>query len=210
MKPWIVATALTLSTFALGQDTKLGTKPDLALSKPVASTAPSIGGLEVVQLVVALVVVFCLVKYVLPKLVAKFGRKLTSPATSSIRIEESAHFGGGNLQVVSVRGKTILLAVTQSGVSFLTDLTDTQPQPDQPAFFELLDQAKEEEIEPVVTEEPVVKAVIETPEPKVVPNANKAQKAAKAYGSKPESKPVDELDADDLQARLKRLSKLVG
>ncbi|MCU0316571.1 MAG: flagellar biosynthetic protein FliO [Fimbriimonadaceae bacterium] len=123
----------------------LGTKKDLAVvAAQTQSTTPLVGGVELLQMVLALVVVVALLKFGLPQLIAKFGKKISTEAGSSIRIEETAAFGGGSLQVVSARGKTILLSVTQNGVHFLTDLTEPThaKRIEEQAFFELLDDAK--------------------------------------------------------------------
>lgn len=144
--------------------TTLGTKPDLQTTGGKTS-GPAAGGFDLIQMLLALGIVAFLLKVGLPKLVGKFGKRLTPKLNSSIEIEESAAFGAGNLNVVTVRGRTLLLAVTQSGVSCLADLTEppTQTKKEEPAaFFELLDRAQDEP----VTDSPVF-AVAEIPEPDV-------------------------------------------
>jgi flagellar biogenesis protein FliO len=114
------------------------TKPDMVAKAP-ASPVPV---LDLLQMLVALGVVFALVKWGLPKVVAKMGARLSTPVGSAISVEESAAFGGGQLSVVSVRGRTLLLAVSPQGVTCLADLTEQpSPAPEQPAFFEVLDSA---------------------------------------------------------------------
>ena len=114
------------------------TKPDMVAKAP-ASPVPV---LDLLQMLVALGIVFALVKWGLPKIVSKMGARLSTPVGSAIAIEESAAFGGGQLSVVNVRGRTLLLAVSPQGVTCLADLTTAAPaRPEQPAFFEVLDNA---------------------------------------------------------------------
>ena len=107
--------------------------------------------------------------------------------------------------MVSVRGKTLLLAVSQAGVNCLADLTDSEAKEDDvPAFFELLDKAKESE----PTEEVVTRAAVQIEERPVA----KANPKVKAYAQQAQAEPEvasDDEISKDLQARLKRLSQLV-
>ncbi|MBL8065375.1 MAG: flagellar biosynthetic protein FliO [Chthonomonadaceae bacterium] len=129
----------------------LGTKKDIATSKPTAS-GPIVQPMDLIQMVVALAVVGFLVKWLVPKAVAFFGKRITTPIGSTIRLEESATFGGGQLQVVTVRGKALLLSVSSGGVSFLADLTEEAPVNDPPLFMDVLDQA--DPTNAIVSEEP--------------------------------------------------------
>lgn len=117
----------------------LPTKPDLVLSSP-SSAGPSIWPL--VQALFILGVLFALVKWGGPKLVGKLGKRLSTGLNSPIQLQEAAQCGVASLQVVEVRGRTLLLASGPQGVSFLTDLTEQPDQPKSTAFFELLDQAE--------------------------------------------------------------------
>ncbi|MBX3097286.1 MAG: hypothetical protein KF812_10525 [Fimbriimonadaceae bacterium] len=117
----------------------LPTKPDLVLSSP-SSGGPSLWPL--VQALFILGVLFALVKWGGPKLVARLGKKLSTGLDSPIQLQEAAQCGVASLQVVEVRGRTLLLASGPQGVSFLTDLTEVSGQRQDAAFFELLDQAE--------------------------------------------------------------------
>jgi flagellar biogenesis protein FliO len=117
----------------------LGAKPDLVVP---TTNASGVGLVDLLQMVVALAIVFALLKWALPKVVAKMNKRLSAKDGSSITVEESASFGGGSLQIVTARGRTLLLCVAQSGVTCLADLTGPAPKhDDQPAFFELVDRA---------------------------------------------------------------------
>ena len=134
-----LAALFALSATALSFAQGIGTKPDLVVKTP--QNSGGVGAMDMVQMVVALAIVFALLKWALPKLVSRMNKKISTKAGSSITIEESASFGGGNLQIVSARGRTLLLCVSQSGVSCLADLTDATPKKDEPAFFEMVDKA---------------------------------------------------------------------
>jgi flagellar biogenesis protein FliO len=131
---------LFLSVLANAQEPGLGTKPDLVVRTPESSSI--IGAWDLVQMVVALAIVFALLKWALPKIVSRMNKKLVAKDGSSITVEESASFGGGNLQIVTARGRTLLLSVSQSGVTCLADLTAPKSETkEEPAFFEYVDRA---------------------------------------------------------------------
>lgn len=118
----------------------LGTKPD-PLTSAAASSGGGVGLMALVQMLVALGIVLVVVKWALPKFASSFNKRLAPGVGSSIKIEESAAFAGGNLYVVSVRGRDLLLASSQSGVACLADLSGHAPAA-EPDFGDLLDQAR--------------------------------------------------------------------
>lgn len=137
MKVYATLSALFASALTMAQG--IGTKPDLVVKAP--QNAGGVGVWDMVQMVVALGIVFALLKWALPKLVSRMNKKISTKSGSSITIEESASFGGGNLQIVTARGRTLLLCVSQNGVTCLADLTESTVKKDEPAFFEMVDQA---------------------------------------------------------------------
>jgi flagellar biogenesis protein FliO len=143
MKLRLTLGATLLTSLCAAQGESLGTKADIVTSAPRGSSV--VNGWDLVQMVVALAVVFALLKWALPKVVARMNKRLVTKAGSSISIEESASFGGGNLQIVSARGRTLLLCVSQNGVTCLADLTEQKGHKEEPAFFELVDQATEKD-----------------------------------------------------------------
>jgi hypothetical protein len=110
---------------------------------------PSAGGsgaglMPFFQLLVAVGIVFALLRFVAPKLLAKFNKRLVT--TGGIQIEESAAFAGGNLYVVTARGKSLLLSVSSGGVACLADLTTATPEApkEEPVtFMEILERAED-------------------------------------------------------------------
>lgn len=155
MRVLATGSALLAASVAFAQDVALGTKPDIVLATP-QQPAPLIGAWDLAQMLVALGVVFALLKWALPKVASRLNKKVVAGSDSSIRVEESASFGGGNLQIVTARGKTLLLCVNQSGVSCLSDLTEEGTKSSEKAFFEIVDEAEG-------------RAVVEMPEPVVAP-----------------------------------------
>ena len=91
------------------------------------------------NVLLALGIVYGLLRYAMPKVLARMNKRLVTGAGSAIKVEESASFAGGSLYVVSARGKTILLAVGSQGVRFLTDLTETPTAPEPPSFGDLVE-----------------------------------------------------------------------
>ena len=233
--------ATSLSAWSLAQEaatTLVGTKPDIVVNQPT-QPQPVVNGFQFVQMIVALVVVLGLLKFVLPRIVGKVGKGLHTGLNSSIRVEESASFAAGQLHIVSARGKSILIAVTPQGVTTLADLTEeptAAKQPEEPAFFELIDQAKAEP-EDVLRDRAVVETFegeeeeeagetvdltsllqaarqkLEAQEatPKPATGSATRQAASKAYGNAPAPKNAsDEISPEELKKRLDRLSKLIG
>lgn len=184
MRSWAAIGALLLSVGAQAQGALDSAKKDLNLPSPSTTNSPGVGAMQLLQLVVAMAAVLFLMKWLLPKLVAKFSKKLNPSLSSSIRIEESASFAGGMLYVVTARNKQLLVCASQQGVSCLADLTDpidTPPEP--PAFFELLDQAGTK------PSADLFMAAVSVPE---------------------EDPPAPQMDPKEVKAALERLERLAG
>lgn len=142
---------------------EFGTKSD-PIGAGVTSTASTgLGLMPFMQMLVALGIVLLLIKFVLPKAVNKLNKRLVTGVNSTINIEESAAFAGGNLYVVTARNKTMLLSVHASGVNFLADLSEPNTQPDPPLFMDILDR-EEQKPTPSYTPEQFAndRAVVET------------------------------------------------
>jgi len=131
--------AIAVPCFA-GPPTVFGTKADTA---PSPSQTPGLGFMPLLQMMLALGIVLVLIKYVLPKLLGGINKKLVTKSGSGIDIEETASFAGGQLYVVSVRGKTLLLGSSQAGVACLADLGPKKSKTEQPLFMEMLDKETE-------------------------------------------------------------------
>lgn len=184
----------------MGNET-LGTKQDIRLSEPSSKPTGAIGGGDLLQMGVALAVVLVLLKFVVPKLVTKFGKQTIGKSKGGIVIEESAAFGTGHLNVVAVRGRTLLIGVTQQNVSLVADLTEptiaeATPEEVEPAFFELLDQAQEIEEAPVA----VTDIVDEDP-------ADRRSRIQNFFtATRKDVAEEIEYDEEDVRARLDRLT----
>lgn len=154
-------TILCLAGLAGAQDGLLGTKAS-AIAAPTSSGG-GMGVMPLIQMALALGVVMLLLKFVLPRMVGKMNKKLTTNTTGGLQIEESATFAGGTLYVVRARTKTLLLSVSTQGVNCLADITEPEVKT-EPDFEDLVQQAPGDKA-PVV-EEPIVEApqsaVIET------------------------------------------------
>lgn len=133
---------MVMSSVVLAQTGALGTKKNVSTSpidtSPSASALP---GMQLLQMLVAIGIVVVVLKFILPKFIAKANRRLQPTLGSSISIEESATFAGGNLVVVKARSKTLLLCVSPQAVTCLADLTEPVTAPEGRAFFEVLDDA---------------------------------------------------------------------
>ena len=156
------------SSFALAADGLLGTKGDgtSALQGPTSS-----GG-NLLQMIIAVLVVFGLMKFFLPKMVAKFGGRLNTNVGSAIKIEESASFQGGMLYLVSVKDRSLLLGVAGTSITTLADLGSINKPDLGPTFMEMLDVADETK---AVNTEPI--ETVEAPEFAVVETGSQAQDA---------------------------------
>ncbi|MBA4291408.1 hypothetical protein C0431_00380 [bacterium] len=187
---------LLAPVFLRAQD--LGTKADIVTSVPRTqgvTAGPQMG--QFLTLMVALGIAFVALKFWAPKMIGKFNKRLTTPLGSPITLEESANFATGNLQVVTVRGKSLLLAITPQGVTFLAEVPSKAPDDPVPAFFELLDQ---QSVEPK-PQKIVTKAVVEMQEDE--PAEVKPDARVKAYGA---AKSGDV--RDDLKSRLEKLQRI--
>ncbi len=140
MKAIATILAAILAVLATSQSPLTGMKDDVLTSSP----APASSGIQpLVHLVIVVVVLFALIKFVLPKLLLRVTNRLSPSIDSSIKIEESATIGTGGLYVITVRGKTLLVGASSTGgLSTLADLTEADKEERAvPAFFEILDEA---------------------------------------------------------------------
>lgn len=128
-------------------------KPDAI--QPMETAGAGMGVMPLLQMMLAMGIVLGLVKVLLPKIATKLNKRLSTPVGSAIRIEESAAFAGGNLYLVKVREKELLLGVGTNGVTCLADVTGPV-KPEPPAFLEVLEQ---EEAKAVVPNNAVVEAL---------------------------------------------------
>ncbi len=157
------------ASFVNADDGILGTKNDAV--SPLQGPASSGGSL--LQMIIAVIVVFGLMKYFLPKLVAKFGGKLNPGIGSSINIEESATFQGGMLYLVSVKDRSLLIGVAGTCITTLADLGSANKPNPGPTFMEYLDVADESK---AINTTPTSESV-ETPEFAVVESGIQAKDA---------------------------------
>lgn len=201
----LTLTGILAPVFLLAQESQnaLGTKGNLISSEPTSAAAagPNLGFAQFLPMLVALAIIFVLLKFVAPKMIGKFNKRLSTPLNSPIFLEESASFATGNLQVVTVRGKSLLLAITSQGVTCLSEVPSKAPEDPTPAFFELLDK---ESVEPrpqrIVTHAVVEEPIEEKPKAKAHP-------ASKAYAS--QTKTTEKQPSrEELIARLAQLQKL--
>lgn len=116
---------------------QFGTKKDALVS----ASGQAGSALPLFQMLLALGIVFALLKFGLPRVASKLNKKLVTGVNSSIRIEESANFAGGSLYIVTAKDRTLLLSVGTNGVSLVSDLTPASRAPEPPLFSEILAQS---------------------------------------------------------------------
>lgn len=127
---------------SFADDGILGTKGDTTSAFQHTQS----GGGNWIQMILALVIVLGAMKFVLPKLMspkllAKLGGKFSTGLNSEIKIEESASFPGGNLHLVTIRGRSLLLGTTASSITTLADLGMKPENNPGDAFMDILDRA---------------------------------------------------------------------
>ena len=143
----VLTAAIALSAFAWAGDGFLGTKSS-PTAGPMAADGGGVGFMSFLQMMIALAIVFALLKFVLPKVASRLNKRIVTKIGSEIRIEESAAFAGGSLYIVSAKSKTLLLSVHAQGVSCLADLTEPKSEPEQPAFQDIVDREMEGPLQP--------------------------------------------------------------
>lgn len=153
MRLWAALTYIGLlasSALAQGESESIysATKKDVATG--VSSSGDGGASLmPLLQMALAVTVVVFLLKSFMPKIVGKLNKSLSTKTGSAIKIEESATFAGGTLYIVNAKSKSLLISVNGTGVSCLADLTEANPQPSAPAFFEILEEKTAEPKKPV-------------------------------------------------------------
>lgn len=168
MRAFLVLIGATWGTIAFAGDGFLGTKAS-PVAGPMSADTGGAGFMPFLQMMIALLIVLALLKFVMPKMVTKLNKKLVTGVGSAIRIEESAAFAGGTLYIVSAKSKTLLLSVTSTGVTCLSDLTDGIAKVEPPTFQEIVDKELEGPLQPL--------AVVD---PKVIEDSEKAREDAQA------------------------------
>lgn len=115
---------------------QLGTKKDVMVTNgpPASSSTSGLG--QVVPLIIALFIVFAIIKWGLPGLIKYVSKK--SNEGSTIHVRDSAIVGGSHIHVVSVMGKTLLLGSSPTGVNLIADLTASSEVQAKPLFAEIL------------------------------------------------------------------------
>lgn len=151
LRPFALLSFLAAAGISAAQTTALGTKPDIT-SAPAAGGA-LVGPMEIVQLLAALGLVGALLKWGLPWIISKSRNGKTGKGL--VRVEESVPVGPGQLHVVEVEGRRLLVGSTAQTISLISELNIphiTIQQPgfaseqidDAPAFFEMVDERLQE------------------------------------------------------------------
>jgi flagellar biogenesis protein FliO len=145
------------SPLVLSDEGFLGTKAESTAS----AATPAASGSGLIQMLIAVGIVLVLMKWGLPKLMKKYSGKISTGVGSQIKLEESANFPGGSLQIVTVRGHVLLLGITNTGITNLADLTEDKRHDPGPTFGEYLQSS---ETPRVNSDGLPVFAVVPTPE----------------------------------------------
>jgi flagellar biogenesis protein FliO len=138
--------ALVGTGLAVAGEGPLGTRSDTVSTS--FSNSSTGGAMPLVQMGIALAIVYGLLKWALPRLAGKVGKKLVTNINGGIKVEESASFAGGSLYVVHARKKTLLLCVGTQGVQCLADLTEPDPMDSKQTFREMVEEAEQGETSP--------------------------------------------------------------
>lgn len=152
--PSLIGVCLTVSAMAQQPAGFLGTKVSGSAAESGASASgPGIGSF--IQMVLALGIVLLLLKTVIPKLAGKLNKRLVTSATSTLTIEETANFAGGNLYIVRARSKTLLISASSSGVTCLSDITEGPATAQEvPTFQEIVEASEPLNVERITAEHP--------------------------------------------------------
>lgn len=139
MRIFGVLLAACAPLLATAQSVLNSTKGELGGSSPATQTP----GVPVLQTILAVAVVIGLLKVVLPKLMPHLAKtKVQTSLGSSIQVQETATMASGQLMVVAVRGRTLLIGQTTGSMTLIADLTESEAKAnEEPAFFELVDKA---------------------------------------------------------------------
>ncbi len=104
---------------------------------PMQSASGGIGFQSLFQLMLALAIVVILIRWLVPKYAAKFGKK-ANPVSNIADLEEVGvvTLGLATAHLVRVRGRSLLLGSSPQGVTLIADLTEDPgvfhlPRPDQ-------------------------------------------------------------------------------
>ncbi len=136
-----------LAPTAFAGDGFLGTKASPTVT-PMQADTGGVGFMSFLQMMVALGIVFVLLKFIMPKLATKLNKRIVTKVGSQIQIEETAAIAGGSLYIVKARSKTLLLSATAQGVSCLADISDPAPSREPESFQDIVDREIEGPLQP--------------------------------------------------------------
>lgn len=138
----LIATGSTLlaAATAIAGEGMLGTKSDVLPASQPASSGVSL--MPLLQMAVAVAIVMVLLKVWLPKVISKVNKGLKGSLHGGLSVEEAASFAGGTLNVVTVRGRTLLLSVGPQGVTFIADLTEPRASAEPQSFLDMVESAE--------------------------------------------------------------------
>jgi flagellar biogenesis protein FliO len=108
-----------------------GTKKNIA--SPVQSTSAAPGLPPILPTLLALGIVWVLIKWGLPSLMKTLQKKSQSDGMISVR--ESATVGTNQVHIVSTMGRTLLIGSSPTGMTVLADLTEPVPANSSPELF---------------------------------------------------------------------------
>lgn len=94
--------------------------------RPVSDgVSPLFGIGPLIQMLLALAVVVALIRWLVPKYLAKVGKRCgTASLSPEFQVLDSTLLGAATLHLVKVRGRTLLISTTTSDASLIADLTD--------------------------------------------------------------------------------------
>lgn len=137
-KRWVLSLLLSTAS-AFGQEGFLGSKRTAVQSLGNGSS----GSLQLLQMLVALGLVAALVKWVLPKLASRARLGRSAGSTHGLVLEGSLQLGSSSAHLLRVGERRLLVGSGAQGVSLIAELEAERAAPERAAFFEVLDDARE-------------------------------------------------------------------
>lgn len=94
--------------------------------RPVSDgVSPLLGIGPLIQMLLALAVVVALIRWLVPKYLAKIGKRTGRAALNpEFQVLDSTLLGAATLHLVKVRGRTLVISTTPSHSSLIADLTE--------------------------------------------------------------------------------------
>lgn len=136
---YLTMAGLVLSCATFAGEGFLGTKPSQSPITTATSGASASGGSSLLQVAIALCVVYALIRYVAPLLIQKAKALPKSTDFGGLKVVNQVQVATATVATISTGDRTFLVGVGAQTVTLLQELTESKELPKMLTFQELVE-----------------------------------------------------------------------